>query len=284
MKHAALGFASILLIFAIQLLLNGCLSESSGSAAVGQAGSMARFTIVDNYLYTLAGSSLQVYDLADSTTPVFKKGVYVGWDIETLFSDSENLYIGAADLVYIYNIENPENPVQQSHFGHFRSCDPVVVKGNIAYVTLSSGERCWAGRNQLEILDVSDKESPRLLNTIPMANPQGLGVDGNLLFICDGHAGLKVYEIVDDSTINLVQTISEVNTYDVIPRNGLLVLITEDGVYQYDYTETPVSLLSKIDINSEGPSGKILRLQSNIALQHLTRTAAINGNSGTIGN
>jgi len=36
--------------------------------------------------------------------------------------------------------------------------------------------------------------------------------------------------------------------YDVIPINGNLLVIGEDGFYQYDYTGNQMILLSKISI------------------------------------
>ena len=34
-----------------------------------------------------------------------------------------------------------------------------------------------------------------------MTNPHGLGKSGDLLFICDGNAGLKIYDASDPKTI-----------------------------------------------------------------------------------
>ena len=42
----------------------------------------------------------------------------------------------------IYDLTEEQNPVCLSDFNHVRSCDPVVVQGDIAYVTLRSGSFC----------------------------------------------------------------------------------------------------------------------------------------------
>ena len=85
-----------------------------------------------------------------------------------------------------------------------------------------------------------------------MHNPHGLGVDNSILFLCDADAGLKVFDASDPLTLtqNQLGHINSVHSYDVIPQNQLLLLIGDDGFYQYDYTN-PANLqyLSKIAVN-----------------------------------
>jgi hypothetical protein len=71
-----------------------------------------------------------------------------------------------------------------------------------------------------------------------MYGPQGLGLDDDLLFICDGDAGLKIYDASDPLTISQHQIASfpSVNAYDVIPTNNYLFMIGEEGFLLYDYT------------------------------------------------
>ena len=71
-----------------------------------------------------------------------------------------------------------------------------------------------------------------------MVGPYGLGIDDNVLFVCDGTAGLKVYNAADPYLIseNLIATFKDINAYDVIPLGNSLLMIGKDGFYQYDYT------------------------------------------------
>jgi hypothetical protein len=71
-----------------------------------------------------------------------------------------------------------------------------------------------------------------------MVNPYGLGIDDDVLFVCDGTAGLKVYNASDPYLIQEKQiaTFKDINAYDVIPLGNSLLMIGEDGFYQYDYT------------------------------------------------
>jgi hypothetical protein len=84
-----------------------------------------------------------------------------------------------------------------------------------------------------------------------MSNPHGLGKDGNTLFICDGTAGLKVFDATSPEAISTtpVMTAGNIQATDVIPLNQHLLMIGEDGLYQYDYSNlTNITLLSKIAV------------------------------------
>lgn len=84
-----------------------------------------------------------------------------------------------------------------------------------------------------------------------MYNPHGLGIDNSVLFICDGDAGLKVYDATDLENIdkNLLAHFPGIKAYDVIPLGGVLMMIGADGLYQYDYTDQDsMVLLSSIPV------------------------------------
>jgi hypothetical protein len=72
-----------------------------------------------------------------------------------------------------------------------------------------------------------------------MDEPYGLGIDDNILFICDGSAGLKIYDASDPMSIdqNKIKQYSEIDAWDVIPLGDVLLMIGSDGLYQYDYTD-----------------------------------------------
>jgi hypothetical protein len=83
-----------------------------------------------------------------------------------------------------------------------------------------------------------------------MTNPHGLSKDNNTLFLCDGRAGIKIYNVSDPSNINLLKHITGIETYDAIAWNNNLVVVAKDGLYQYNYADpsNPV-LRSKISVN-----------------------------------
>jgi len=222
------------------------------SSSTGKAGSMSRFMIYSNTLYTLNSSyALDIYDISDLEHLTKQRNINVNWDIETIFAHNQNLFFGAQSGMYIYDITNPLSPQFISQYPHFRSCDPVVVDNNTAYITLRAGNFCGQNTSQLDVVDLSDITTPTLIKSYQMQNPYGLGVDGDLLFVCDGTAGLKIYNKTDPLQIgsNLLSTFTNITPYDVIPLDSILIVISPEGLYQYDYSDlNNIELLSSIMI------------------------------------
>jgi hypothetical protein len=231
----------------------GASSGVSGSG-VGVGGSMARFGIKENTLYIVDNNTLKIFDITNKTAPVKTSDLYPGWGIETMFLTEKNMFLGTTTGMIIYDITFPSAPTWKSFYNHVRSCDPVVVDNNLAYVTLRSGTNCGGNINVLDVVDITNLSSPALLATFPLTNPHGLGKDGNLLFICDGTAGLKIYDASNPLTIssNLLFAYSDIKAFDVIPIGDVLVMIGDDGLYQYDYSNiSAISLLSRIAVVKE---------------------------------
>ncbi|MCF6352093.1 MAG: hypothetical protein L3J06_03690 [Cyclobacteriaceae bacterium] len=221
---------------------------------VGVGGSMARFTIVNNYLYTVDENALHAFDISSPENPVNKSKVDLGWGIETIFPFKNNLFIGSTTGMHIYSIDNPVEPQFMSMSVHVTTCDPVVANDKYAFVTLRSENNNggWCGdtfTNQLEVIDIADVTNSKLLHQFNMISPHGLGIDGNTLFVTEGDDGLKIFDITDVAKIdeNLLQHITGFNAFDVIPINGTLILTGNDGLYQFDYTNLDeIKLLSLI--------------------------------------
>jgi len=229
---------------------SGASSGVSGSGT-GFGGSMARFGIKENVLYIVNSNILKVFDITSKTKPYNMGDFYPGWNIETMFLTGNNMFLGTTTGMVIFDISNPLIPTAKTFFNHARSCDPVIVDDTIAYVTLRSGTTCGSSINCLNVINIKKISSPSMVATFPMTNPHGLGKKGDLLFICDGDAGLKIYDASDPKTVGhrLVYTYANINTYDVIPVGDLLVMIGDDGLYQYDYSDIKnISLLSKIEV------------------------------------
>lgn len=240
------------------LLLHGCGGDGGGDGVdsnakgdVGQAGSMARFSIVGDYLYAIDRTDLQIFEISSPDNPVPFANIYIGWNIETIFSYQDALFIGAQNGVFIYDNTDPANPIYSSEFFHAAACDPVVVSGEYAYVTQSSGNRCRRGNNVLDVLNVADIYAPYLENSFAMQNPKGLGVDNNRLFVCDGIAGLKVYDLEMPQYPAFMRSEDALDCYDVIANNGFLVVSDNSGIlqYQYNYVDADLTLQSEILID-----------------------------------
>lgn len=232
-------------------------SASKANAAVsaspvGVGGSMARFTIVNDYMYTVDMHNLKCISISNASEPVLKNNVNAGFDIETIFPFKNTLFVGSMGGMYIFDITNPESPVAKSTFVHSRACDPVIADDKYAYVTLRAGTTCGPSANELQVIDIKDLASPSLVKSYPLSGPYGLAKDDDLLFICDGTAGLKAYNAADVQNLQLTKTISGIDTYDVIAMNKIALVVAKDGLYQYDYSNvSDIKLLSKIVIEKK---------------------------------
>ena len=229
---------------------SGASSGVSGSGT-GFGGSMARFGIKDKVLYIVDQNTLKVFDITTKTSPAKMGDFYPGWNIETMFISGNNMFLGTTTGMIIYDISNPLVPTSRVFFNHARSCDPVIVDDTLAYVTLRSGTTCGGTVNCLDVVNIKKINSPSLLATFSMTNPHGLGKSGDLLFICDGNAGLKIYDASDPLTIGnrLIYSYPNINAYDVIPIGNILVMIGDNGLFQYSYSNIQnITLLSKIEV------------------------------------
>jgi hypothetical protein len=238
------------------LLTLASYDAASGNGAksnTGTGGSMARFTVYDNYLYAVDHSTLRLFDISSAQDPQERKEMYVGWDIETLFPYENRLFLGSTTGMFIYDLSDPSNPHYISSFWHASSCDPVVVEGDYAYVTLRAGNLCGDNTSELDVIDLSDLLSPKLLKEYLMEEPYGLGIDNGILFICDGDAGLKIYDAHDPLTIDKhkLAAYPDIHAWDVIPLGEVLIMIGKDGLYQYDYSDpAEITELSVIPIGA----------------------------------
>jgi hypothetical protein len=213
-------------------------AESGGGSQTGVGGSMARFAITGDFLYAVDDMDLITFNVSGSGATKTDQQ-YVGWLIETIFPYQNNLFIGSVNSMYIYDLSNPSMPNQLSIFWHATACDPVVVEGDYAYVTLRDGENCpnIAGTNQLEVIDVSDLSNPKNVGIYQMIKPHGLGIDNGNLFVSEGEYGLKVLDATNPLNIKQIRHITDIKTFDVIPLDGVLMVTGESGIIQYDYSD-----------------------------------------------
>jgi hypothetical protein len=222
----------------------------TASSTTGQGGSFARFRIVEDYLYAVEPWSINVFDISNLDEPKVLEEVYAEGNIETIFNQGDILFLGGTQGMYVYDISAPDKPKYVSEFTHGRACDPVVVSGDYAFVTLRSNNFCGDGiESGLYIVDLSDLSNPTLKKTYPMTEPYGLGIKEEKLFICDGPDGLKVYDKTNVDDLVQLNHFKEINTYDVIPLSNSLLMIGDKVLYQYEYLDNDIQLLSTFNLN-----------------------------------
>jgi len=211
-------------------------AQQTSPAGIG--GSMARFGLVGNHLLAVDNSSYYNFDLTNAANPSLELKIGMSWGIETMFLSGSNMFLGTQNGMLIYNVADVNAPVYVSNFWHATGCDPVVVQNNRAYVTIRGGNACGSLINRMDVLDITNLKSPTLMRSYNMTGPYGLGIDGDVLFVCDGTDGLKVYNAADPYLISehLIATFKDINAYDVIPLGNSLLMIGSDGFYQYNYS------------------------------------------------
>ena len=223
------------------------LNSSSGS--IGVNGSMSRFALYNDYLYSVINNYMSIIDLSGSEPIKAAENIPIGWNVETIFSYKDNMFMGTPTGMLIYSVANPLQPEYVSSVSHVYGCDPVVVENDMAYVTIHAGNNCGQNNNDLLIYDVSNVKSPKHIVTYAMTKPKGLGIDNGILFVCDN--GLKIFNASDPLTLlgNRLAHYSGMDGFDVIPFDNVLMMIADDGLYQYDYSDlTKIKQLSKLPI------------------------------------
>ncbi len=225
------------------------LAEAANDSQVGQGGSLARFKIVNDYLYVVDSHTINVFEISDLENPRDLEDIYAGFDIETIFNRGNNLFLGSMRGMYIYDISSPATPTFISEFQHGTACDPVVVDGDYAYVTLRGGNNCGATESGLFIVDISDITTPVLATSYAMDEPYGLGIKDNKLFICDGKSGLKVYDKTNIDNLVSLNHYENIITFDVIPMDETLIMIGDEILYQYRYLDNDIELISSMNLN-----------------------------------
>lgn len=228
-------------------------STSGSGTEFGVGGSMARFGQYDRYLLVLKNSwQISTFRVTSTGKIDWQSDWNVGWSIETMFLRDDVMFIGSQSGMFIYDISELPILNQLSQFMHFTACDPVIADDKYAYITLRTGGACGRGQNVLEVVDVQDLTEPKRVKTYQLKNPNGLGKDDDLLFICDGDDGLKVFDASQPEVhLPIMAHFENIHAYDVIPMGTVLFMIGDDGFYQYDYTDIQnITLLSKIELQA----------------------------------
>lgn len=205
--------------------------NSQPNSVDGSGGSLARFSLVGDYLYTVDDQSLRIFDISSPEKPNFVGTKQIGFDIETLYSLDEYLFVGSRLGMFIFDVSDPKYPLQLSKVEHVRSCDPVVSSGDYTYVTLHTNAGCAGNVNQLEIYNTQDLLRPELLTIITLDRPIGLGLYGNHLLVTDKNV-VRIFNVTNPAQPELVGGIEE-DAFDLIIRNNDLFIIGEKSLSQY---------------------------------------------------
>lgn len=205
----------------------------NSSASVG---SVNRIAVAEKFVYVISSSFLTTFkdngnlEKIGTSLPTFS-------NMETIFPNGNQLLVGTAQSMEVFDISNNRDPRWVSSFPHANSCDPVLPCGNVAFVTLRTGDvgNCPGDENALLVLDIS-KTQPQQIQEIEMESPFGMMMANNRLYVGEGKNGLKVFNAEDKSNLVLESWEPNIEAYDVIyhPTNPNLLLIAgPTGISQY---------------------------------------------------
>jgi len=238
-------------LFALIILVNVTCSKESAtnnnsSGSTGTGGSLARFTIVGNYLYIASGFSLNVFDIG-KPAPVFESSIPLAGNSETIFPFNDKLFIGSTTGMFVYSLSKPAEPTLLGQAMHVRSCDPVVANDSIAFITLRGNTACGPATDGLYIHDIRNILNPVLIKTVEMPTPHGLGLKDSLLYICQQENGLSIYNVQRPEKPLLRKTIANDYFNDVIIYGDLLICYVQSGIKLFNIN-TPANpqLLSTV--------------------------------------
>lgn len=241
-----------------QDLSNGT-TRTINPTAAGKAGSMSRFAVSQDHLYIVTPNLLDSYNVGVCESPVkvgsteLDAGSIGEGEMVSVLDNL--LLIGGSGGMAVYDNQAPALPVNLGIFNHAQACDPVVAQGQTAYVTLRNGREQACGNsftNQLDVVSLVNPSNPILIKSFDMHHPHGLSIDGDLLFIADGDAGLKVFDATIPERVGnkMIASFPEMHGIDVIAHEEILILVGDDGIAQYSYANPKdITLLSEMLIS-----------------------------------
>ena len=239
---------TFILALILAFALSHCTEDGDASTPSVLSGSYANILTLGERLYVLASGELHTFGLEDISSPQLLNSQEVNLSIESLFYNGENLFIGSSEGMYIYSIDENGIPQKQSvtryeELVEFLPCDPIAANRQHAYVTLSTSvqasDACFRSVdiNELLVYDISEVQTPQLVSRIGMQEPKGIGLDGDLLFVCQRYDGIKVFDISEPANLVELYHFGEFEAFDLIPTNGLLMVIGKDQIHQFDYSD-----------------------------------------------
>jgi hypothetical protein len=232
----------------------GCVCLNSGSVepvatqSAGVGSSYATFAVIDDYLYYLDYTSIVTMDISKPSDPKEVSRTSVGWDIETIYPTDNLLFVGGTRGMYVFDLSDRTKPKEIGRVEHFRACDPVVVSGPVAYVTLRGGNTCGQSRDVLLCVDVENPARPVVIGEKELETPYGLVVRDPYLYVSTGHNGYKLLDVTKPDNPDVVTSWTNWPTKDFIWSGDVLFILGFDDLRIFDVsTPSEPVLLATIE-------------------------------------
>jgi hypothetical protein len=216
-------------------------------------GTLNKIAIHQDYVYVIGND--RVYTFQDSPTNLTATTkVTVGSNLETIYPQNNNLFIGTRFSMIVMSISNPSMPSYISEYNHPTSCDPVLPYGNVAYLTLRTGDfsGCSGDVNSVSVLNISNVSNPIKIDEFPLTSPYGMTLINNNLFVGEGENGITIFDAANPSSLVQLTHNSSIKAYDIIKHPTLIDVVLTTGSngltqYKIDYNNLNFQLLSTIN-------------------------------------
>ncbi|MCT4580734.1 MAG: hypothetical protein N4A35_04885 [Flavobacteriales bacterium] len=227
--------------------------SSFTSSSRESKGTLNKIALSNDHVYVIGGTQLYTFHNTNNELSKIDE-LFLQNGIETIYPEDNKLFIGTLNSMLIVDITNPSNPVQEGTYFHTTSCDPVLPKENVAYLTLRTGDfgGCSGDENALHVIDIEQTSFPKLHEQITMTSPYGMQLINHYLFVGEGKNGLSIFDANDPLNLTKVMTKTNIEVYDIMehPSNPNIILTTnESGLQQYviDYNTLELSPLSAVN-------------------------------------
>lgn len=212
-------------------------------------GSVNRIAYAKDHLYVISRVNLSTFE--DHGNFALLSSNPIGNDMETIYPDNDKLFIGSRTSMMVMDIADPATPSFVSSFQHINSCDPVYPNGDVAYLTLRTGDfsDCPGDVNALYTLDLTNIQQPQQIQEIEMESPYGMSLIGEKLYVGEGVNGLKVFNASNKRQLVLENWDKSVEAYDIIQhptRTDLVLIASTNGLAQYKVENGDLSLMSRL--------------------------------------
>ena len=229
----------------------GCTSTQYDMAPASPSGgsSYAVFAVIDTFLYyaDVSQGSVVAMTIAHPESPRVLGKTQVTWDLETLHPQGRYLFLGSRTGMHILDRDpDPVHLAYKGRFEHVRACDPVVVQGSLAYVTVRSGATCGMTEDALLVVSIADPSLPQLLCSATPPTPYGLAVQDSYVYVGNGNQGLSLYQAGESDCVSLV-TRWPWKARDFIWSGSMLYVLEPAGLSAYDVSDPRHPVLLKAD-------------------------------------
>lgn len=238
--------------FAQNIIPKSAVPASFAGNSNNTSGTVNRITYHNEHLYIAGRNDINIIKDDDSFTLV-KTLEDAGQDMETIFPNGNNLFIGSRSSMEIFDASNPESPVHLFRFEHATSCDPVLPIGDVVYISLRTADfsDCPGNVNAVIVLDIENLSSPVEINEIEMYSPFGMALIGDVLYVGEGLNGITAFDASNPKELVHIFHDASITAYDILEhptRSDLILVAGPSGLDQYKIEDSVLtSLQSRIN-------------------------------------